>query len=329
MLLLRRLITSCGGLVPQHEQPLRAGDARGSGPVDDIRVVDTLRRPRRPSLVQAGERIAAQLDLARRDARVRTLRATIVPLTFGVLLAFISIPGLGNHAPLAPNASPWVAAVSTILAALGWSGFLSSLDPTSEVMPPAGAMISMCFSVLGAFATGNAALAGFVSIKAECDALAPMLLMGGTMALVAATFCATGFAHGVGLASWRAHKPGADPAGRSGVRCGLPPLTSRRLVDHVWICSGCAYVGISVSAVYVAIVKLAIGLPSVLPELTTMLICSSTALLWWSTTVRVRVQAFLISGGEPIATAAGARAARAAKIVSCARPRSALARSPF
>jgi hypothetical protein len=70
-------------------------------------------------MLEADRRIAAQLELARRDARARTLRATTVPLMLGLLLAFMSIPGLGNQALLAPHASRWLAPLSTIGAALG------------------------------------------------------------------------------------------------------------------------------------------------------------------------------------------------------------------
>jgi hypothetical protein len=283
--------------------------------------VDIVVVQQRPSMSKADRRIAMQLELARHDARMHTLRVTTVPLTVGALLAFLAI-WIGKQS-LAPQTSPWLGPLSTVIAAIGWSGFISSLDPTSEVMPLAGATISMCINALSAFAEGSAALAGFASIEPKCAALAPALFESGSLALVCSIFVATAVTLGVGLASWRAHRKqgadpigmsGVDPIGMSGVQCGLPLITSRRLVDHVWICSGCTYLGVSVQAVYATAIKLVFALPSKLPELTTMLICSSTALLWWSTTVRVRVHAFLVSGGEPIATAAGARAARASTV---------------
>jgi hypothetical protein len=144
MRLLRRLIASCAGPVLQHargptDHALWCG-ARSDG-VDVVVAVE-----RRPSFVEAGRRIAAQLELALRDARVRTLRATTVPLTVGALLAFLSVY-VGTQA-LAPQASHWLDALIIAIGALGWSGFLPSLDPTSEVMPLVGAYVSIFFNAL-------------------------------------------------------------------------------------------------------------------------------------------------------------------------------------
>jgi hypothetical protein len=262
----------------------------------------------RTEVSAATRRIVSQLELARRDARARTLRATTLPISIGVFLSVCSI-GVWTRGT-APGASGWLDPAAAALGALGWSGFLSGLDPTSDVMPLVGALVLLGFNSFSALALVGAVLAVLASVPAECSALGDALVADGILASACIIFTAGVVAPAACLASWRAAT--SDGAAQR-ARCvgGLPPITTRRLVDVVWICSGCTYAGLSAGVLYAAAVKLAFGLPGVLPELLSMAVSVTTALLWWSTAVRVRVHALLISGGEHVATAAGARARRA------------------
>jgi hypothetical protein len=206
---------------------------------------------------------------------------------------------------------------------LGWSAFLFSLDPTSDVMPLLGMTIFIFSNALNTLDSGSAALAAYASIKPECASVAPALIMSGRLAFFSAIFCAGLVTNIAGLESWRAHMRGAEQAG--GAFCRLPPLTSRRLVDHIWISSGCIFVGLGLDDGFLIVVTLVGNELSALSELATMLICWCAAALCWSKTVRLRVHAFLISGGEPIATAAGARAAHSPRAPRTRRARRALA----
>jgi hypothetical protein len=91
---------------------------------------------------------------------------------------------------------------------------------------------------------------------------------------------------------------------------GIRPLPTRRLVEGIWITAGFVMLGLGLASAFVVAVKLALGRPRVRPDAVMFLVCALTTVTWWSSTLRERAQSLLLSGGEPVAIAAGTPSVR-------------------